>query len=83
MARETPTDYWNDSCDVDELAYAIARGDGSDSNPNIVVEVLKSDHAYWGLRLRSAWSGPRPDAAKSGPEAGLIEVDSHPLSRAE
>ncbi len=22
MSRETPTDYWNDSCDVEELAYA-------------------------------------------------------------
>ena len=26
MVRETPTDYWNDSCAVSELAYAIERG---------------------------------------------------------
>ena len=63
MARETPTDYWNDSCDVDELAYAIARGaTGATSNPSIVMDVLKSDHAYWGPHLRRlitenpAWS---------------------------
>jgi hypothetical protein len=26
MVRETPTDYSNDSCAADELAYAIERG---------------------------------------------------------
>jgi hypothetical protein len=26
MVRETPTDYWNDSCAADELGHAIERG---------------------------------------------------------
>ena len=34
MAATTPTDYWNDSSSVEELAYAIARGaTGATSNP--------------------------------------------------
>ena len=34
MTRTTPTDYWNDSCAVDELAYAIERGaTGRDLEP--------------------------------------------------
>ena len=63
MSRETPTDYWNDSCDVGELAYAIERGaTGATSNPSIVLDVLKSDKGYWSPRLRElmtehpAWS---------------------------
>ena len=53
MARETPTDYWNDSCDVGELRYAIERGaTGATSNPSIVLDVLKSDAAYWNPRAR-------------------------------
>jgi transaldolase len=53
MSRETPTDYWNDSCDVGELAYAIERGaTGATSNPSIVLDVLRSDKAYWTPRLR-------------------------------
>jgi transaldolase len=53
MSRETPTEYWNDSCDVGELAYAIERGaTGATSNPSIVLDVLKSDSAYWSPRLR-------------------------------
>ena len=40
-ARLSPTDYWNDSCAVDELTYAIERGaTGATSNPSIVVQVL-------------------------------------------
>ena len=36
MTRETPTQYWNDSCAVDELAYAVERGaTGATSNPSI------------------------------------------------
>lgn len=52
MSRETPTDYWNDSCDVDELAYAVERGaTGATSNPSIVLEVMKKDRAYWVPRV--------------------------------
>jgi transaldolase len=52
MARSTPTDYWNDSCALDELAYAIERGAvGATSNPSIVLEVLKKEQAHWVPRV--------------------------------
>lgn len=38
----TRTDFWNDSCSVEELTYAISNGAvGATSNPTIVVNVLK------------------------------------------
>ena len=52
MARTTPTEYWNDSCAVAELDYAIARGAvGATSNPTIVGEVLKKEHEVWLPRI--------------------------------
>ena len=52
MACTTPTDYWNDSCAVSELSYAIARGAvGATSNPTIVLEVFKKETAEWKPRL--------------------------------
>jgi transaldolase len=48
-----PTDYWNDSCSVDELAYAVARGaTGATSNPTIVLEVLRKESDWWEPRIR-------------------------------
>ena len=48
MTEETPTQYWNDSCAVEELAYAIERGaTGATSNPSIVLEVLRKEPAHW------------------------------------
>ena len=45
---DLPTDYWNDSCAVDELAYAVARGaTGATSNPSIVLEVLGKERSFW------------------------------------
>jgi transaldolase len=53
MARLGPTDYWNDSCAVDELAYAIERGaTGATSNPTIVLEVIGKEKAHWVPRVR-------------------------------
>ena len=53
MTQETPTDWWNDSCDVDDLARAVERGaTGATSNPTIVLEVMKKDRAYWWPRVR-------------------------------
>ena len=47
------TDYWNDSCALDELRYAIERGaTGATSNPSIVLEVLRKEHAHWVPRIR-------------------------------
>jgi transaldolase len=52
MTRETPTQYWNDSCAVEELAYAVERGaTGATSNPSIVLEVLKKEKGHWVPRV--------------------------------
>ena len=47
------TDYWNDSCAVEELAYAVARGaTGATSNPSIVLEALGKERPFWTPRIR-------------------------------
>src|SRR5450756_1203035 len=53
MVQTTPTEYWNDSCAVDELTYAVERGaTGGTSNPPIVLEVFKKNKAHWVPRVR-------------------------------
>jgi transaldolase len=53
MVRQTATDYWNDSCAIAELEYAVARGaTGATSNPTIVLEVLKKEKGHWVPRVR-------------------------------
>lgn len=57
MARSTPTDYWNDSCAPDELAWSIERGAvGATSNPPIVLEVLKNEPERWKARARELYA---------------------------
>jgi len=52
MAETTDTDYWNDSCSVQELAYAIPNGAvGATSNPQIVTAVLKKEMHLWKDRI--------------------------------
>ncbi len=58
-----PTDYWNDSCAVAELGYAIDRGAvGATCNPPIVVEVMRKERDHWVSRIQDlaaanpAWS---------------------------
>jgi transaldolase len=52
MTMTTPTTYWNDSCSVEELTYAIARGsNGATSNPVIVLNVLKKEMHLWRERI--------------------------------
>ena len=47
-----PTDYWNDSCAIEELRYAVDRGaTGATSNPSIVLEVLTKERGYWTPRI--------------------------------
>ena len=47
-----PTDYWNDSCSVKELTFAIDRGAvGATSNPTIVLNVLKQEFDLWEDRI--------------------------------
>ena len=42
------TDFWNDSCAVDELEYALANGGvGATTNPSIVLNVLKNELPAW------------------------------------
>jgi transaldolase len=54
MVQRTPTDYWNDSCAADELAYGIERGAvGATSNPTIVAEVMQKEKSHWTGRVRS------------------------------
>jgi transaldolase len=49
----TATDIWNDSCDVDELRYAIEHGAvGATANPTIVHDVWKRDPKRWQGRVR-------------------------------
>lgn len=49
---DRPTDYWNDSCALDELDYAVARGaTGATSNPSIVLEVLRKERTHWTPRI--------------------------------
>src|SRR3954469_13719747 len=53
MTQTTPTDYWNDSCAVDEVEYAVERGaSGATSNPVIVGEVMKKEREHWVPRVR-------------------------------
>ena len=48
----TATDYWNDSCSIEELTYAIGHGAvGATSNPTIVGEVLKKEMSLWRDRI--------------------------------
>jgi transaldolase len=52
MALTTPTDYWNDSCSVEELTYAIDNGAvGATTNPTIVLGVLKKEMHLWRERI--------------------------------
>jgi transaldolase len=53
MAMTTPTDFWNDSCAVEDLTYAIEHGAvGATSNPTIVVAALKKEMRLWDARIR-------------------------------
>jgi transaldolase len=50
---ETATDIWNDSCNVDELAYAVEFGAvGATANPTIVVDNWRADPSHWATRVR-------------------------------
>lgn len=52
MASTTITEYWNDSCSVSELQYAIENGAvGATTNPVIVAAVLKKDMPLYKDRI--------------------------------
>jgi transaldolase len=49
-----PTDYWNDSCSVEELTYAVENGAvGATTNPTIVHNVLGKEMHLWEDRIRT------------------------------
>jgi transaldolase len=51
-ANDFPTEYWNDSCNAAELAYAIDNGAvGATSNPTIVSTVMKQEYDVWAPRV--------------------------------
>lgn len=53
MTCTTPTDFWNDSCSIPELEYAMEYGAvGATTNPVIVGEVLKKDMKSYEDRIR-------------------------------
>ena len=48
----TKTDFWNDSCSIGELTYAIEHGAvGATSNPTIVEQVLRAERDLWVDRI--------------------------------
>jgi len=48
----TVTDYWNDSCSIEELKYAISHGAvGATSNPTIVLTVIRQEIHLWRERI--------------------------------
>lgn len=48
----TKTDFWNDSCSIGELSYAIEHGAvGATSNPTIVEQVLRLERELWDDRI--------------------------------
>jgi transaldolase len=52
MAQQFPTDYWNDSCSIEELSYAVENGAvGATTNPTIVFNVLQKEMPLWKERI--------------------------------
>src|SRR6188508_589413 len=69
----TATDIWNDSCAVDELAYAIKHGAvGATANPTIVHDVWKKDPVRWGRRVREL-AAELPGATESHLAWAVVE----------
>ena len=80
----TSTDYWNDSCSVEELTYAIERGAvGATTNPNIVLNVLSKEMHLWRERiyhdhrrkphLVGGGSGLEADRGNGRQRAGMLQ----------
>jgi transaldolase len=52
------TDYWNDSCSIEELTYGIQHGAvGATTNPSIVLMVLKKEMHLWRDRINQIIAG--------------------------
>lgn len=54
MVLQYPSDYWNDSCSIEELTYAVEHGAvGATTNPTIVYGVLKKEMHLWKERIHA------------------------------
>ena len=68
MTEATLTDYWNDSCAVEELTYAVERGAvGATSNPTIVLDL--GDVSENGVAMMGS-----AKATGAEPGAGMLKV---------
>lgn len=57
MVSTSPTEFWNDSCAVGELRYAIEHGaTGATSNPTIVFSVLQQEFGDWKARIHELFA---------------------------
>jgi transaldolase len=73
MTQSTPTCLWNDSCSLQELAYATDHGAvGATCNPVIVVEVLKKEMHLWRDRILEL-AGSMPAATEHDIAWRLVE----------
>lgn len=64
MTETMKTDFWNDSCAIDELTYALEYGAaGATTNPVIVGNVLKQDGERYDERIKEM-VGKMPDATE-------------------
>jgi transaldolase len=73
MTQTTPTVLWNDSADLDELAYAIENGAvGATCNPVIAVTALKKHLADWKPRIQQLMN-ELPGATEDQIGWGLVE----------
>lgn len=73
MVRATRTDYWNDSCSIEELTYGIDHGAvGATTNPSIVLNVLKKEMHLWRDHIH-ALIGDNPTWTENQVQWKLIE----------
>jgi len=76
MTQETPTQYWNDSCAVDELAYAVERGaTGATSNPSIAA-VQEATFRGVNINATVSFTVPQALAAAEAVERGLARREA-------
>lgn len=75
MVKEYPTQFWNDSCSLPELKYAIARGaTGATTNPVIVKTVLEEEF--------DSYKGELNKAVKNNPSATEDDIAWHMIEHA-
>lgn len=67
MTVETPTELWNDGCELRALDRAIARGaTGATTNPVIVMQAIEADRPRWDEVTRGL--------VRDHPAAGEVEI---------